>query len=97
MRRWTDERLAEDAFVVAMANETTSIALTHSMGFDGNGDRVARQVARVNFEHYGEILDCERLEARVDEILASSELTDDDRQILDRFKAAPRGSHDELT
>jgi hypothetical protein len=36
--------------------------------------------------------DCDRLERRVDEVLVE-DLTDGERQVLDRFKSAPRGSH----
>ncbi len=93
VRRWTDEQLANDAFVVAMAKATTSIATTTSMGWDGDGDRVSRQIARVDFEPYKKILDTDRLELRVDEVLAATTLNDAQRGILEKFKSAPRGSH----
>jgi predicted KAP-like P-loop ATPase len=92
VRAWTDAALANKAFVIAMADATTSVAWTQTMGFDGNGDRVSRPSVRVDFEHYRDMLDCDRLERRVDEVLLE-ELTDGERQVLDQFKSAPRGSH----
>jgi len=93
VRCWTDAQLANDEFVVAMAKATTSIATTTSMGWDGDGDRVSRQVARVDFKPYEKILDTARLATRVDEVLAASSLTDAQSAILLKFKSAPRGSH----
>jgi predicted KAP-like P-loop ATPase len=92
VRRWISEQMTNDEAVVALAAMTISTAKTASMGWDGDGDRVARTQDRVSLDAYADILDSARLESRVDELLASGTLGDEQRATLERFKAAPRKS-----
>lgn len=92
VRRWTDERLADDEFVLAMANTMISVVTSTSMGWDGDGDRVSRAADRVSNDIFNDVLDVPAHEARVDELLAGDQLGDEQRHLLERFKAAPRKS-----
>jgi len=92
VRLWTDERLADDEFVLAMAEAMISVVTTTSMGLDGDGDRVSRTSDRVNNDIYNDVLDVPAHEARVDELLAKGQLGDGQRALLERFQAAPRKS-----
>jgi hypothetical protein len=92
VRRWTDEQLADDDAVVAFARMTVSTSKVASMGWDGDGDRIARKEDRVDLKMFEEILDGARLEARVDELLTREGLPENQVVVLRRFKAAPRKS-----
>jgi len=92
VRRWTDDQLSWDEAVVAFADMTISTATVASMGWDGDGDRVARKQDRVDLKTFEHVLDGPRLEARVDEVLKRADLDEESRRTLERFKAAPRKS-----
>jgi hypothetical protein len=62
------------------------------MGRDGDGDRVSRTSDRVHNDIYNDVLDVPAHEARVDELLAKGQLGDEQRALVERFKAAPRKS-----
>ena len=79
-----------------MAEETISVAWTQGMGFGGMGDRVARPVTKVNLKAYEDILDTARLETRVAEVRSRPGLDPGQKQKLDVFAEAPRGSHSRL-
>lgn len=96
VRKWTDARLADDEFVLAMANAMISVVTSTSMGWDGDGDRVSRASDRVSKDIYNKILDVPAHEARVDVLLACGQLKEEERQLIERFKAAPRMSVREL-
>ena len=91
VRRWTDERLADDEFVLAMAKSMISVVTSTSMGWDGDGDRVSRTSDRVHDDIYNDVLDVPAHGARVEELLAKGQLGDEQRALLEQFKAA-RGS-----
>jgi len=86
VRAWTDNALANDAFVIAVANGVTSVGWTQSVS-----DRVARPIVRVNPFPLREILDLERFEVRAIEVATREDLSGAERQIMDRFLTAPRG------
>ncbi len=93
VRAWTDQELVNDAFVIAMARATASVAWSHSMGFGDMGDRVARPSTRVDLKPYAEILDVKRLEERVAEVAQRTDLSPQQRQAIETFRTSPRGSH----
>lgn len=96
VRQWTDAALERDDFVIRMAEEAISVAWTQGMGFGGMGDRVARPVTKVNLKAYEGLLDTARLETRVAEVRSRPGLDSGQKQKLDVFAEAPRGSHSRL-
>lgn len=95
VRTFTDAALANDRFVIAMAKQMPSESVSQGMGFDGMGDRVGRRHVRVDLSQYDRILDTERLEARVLEILQLNAAPEEDLAVLRRFRELPRGRHDD--
>lgn len=95
VRVWTDGALANDAFVTAMTKQMPSESVSHGMGFDGMGDRVGRRHVRVDLGQYQRILDTERLEARVLELIQLNAAPEEDLTALRRFRELPRGRHDD--
>ena len=93
VRAWTDRALVNDAFVIAMAGATASVAWSHSMGFGDMGDRVARPSTRVDLKPYEEILNVTRLEERVAEVAQRIDLSPRQRHDIETFRKSPRGSH----
>lgn len=90
VREWTDIKLRDDEFVIAMAKSIPAITWSQGLGFDGMGDHVAQSSFRVNLEFYATILDTELLEARVDELLSKTMLDSAHREALNLFKSAHR-------
>jgi predicted KAP-like P-loop ATPase len=95
VRRWTDERLANNHFVVMMAKAMCAIGWSQGMGWDGGGDLVARRTIHVNTQIYRDILDVERMDSRVGELIATPTTSDDDRAVLVRYRDAPRRARGE--
>ncbi len=93
--RWTRSSIANNHFVVAMANAMTSVGWAQGMGLNGMGDRVARRTIRVNAEPFREIIDVAALDSRVDELIACQELNEADRLALETYRNALRGRHDD--
>jgi hypothetical protein len=73
-RRWTDEHLSEDRFVLRLAEALTSM-----------GD-----APRVRLDDLDPVLDVACFRARLDEIKARSDLSDEDRAVIDRFREGLR-------
>ena len=92
-RQWTDQQLANDTFVVAIAKVLTAESWSQGMGMgDGSGDLVARRNIYVNEEPYREMLDVDRLNLRVTELLEDHHngLSPETRQIIAIYDLAPR-------
>jgi hypothetical protein len=90
VRRWTDDQLASDRFVVMMAKAMCAIGWSQGMGLDGGGDLVARRMVRVNTRIFRDILDVDRLERRIGELIAATTISNDDRAFLIAYRDAPR-------
>jgi hypothetical protein len=90
VRRWTDEQLSNDAFIVTMAEAMTGIGWASGIGFDGMADRVARRTTSVYLDSYKDILDVESFEARVRELLDRPIPDSRERDILRTYMDAPR-------
>ena len=90
VRAWTDAQLADPAFIVALARDIPSASQALGLSWDGMGDRVATQNIYVDLSAYATILDVERLEARVAELLGGDALGQGDLDALRAFAAAPR-------
>lgn len=84
VREWTDARLAEDPFIIFFAREAIQSSWITVMG-----DRVSRRHEYVDLEPFNEIFDIARLRERVTELLARTDLSHENRAILERFSEAP--------
>ena len=93
LRAWTDQKMAEPAFLIAMAAAIPSESWSQGMGWDGMGDRVARRNIRVDLGSYANVLDGERFERRIAEAVDTEEVVGDDAKALKLFRDLPRGSH----
>lgn len=95
VRLWTDVALTHDAFVIAMAKAIPSESWSHSMGsgFDDMGDRVARRRVGVDLRPYEEILNVERFDKRVNQLLDAGDRSDEDLIVLRHYRDLPRGGH----
>jgi predicted KAP-like P-loop ATPase len=94
VKRWTDERLADDNFVIGMADAASGTAWVSSMGFGDMGDRVSKGVPTANVEGFKTILDTDRLLARISEI--EQKLPEgDDKKIIERFREGMRREEEE--
>jgi hypothetical protein len=94
VRAWTHENLADPAFVVTMARAIPTVGWAHGMGFDGMGDRVARRTVTVKLAVFDTVLDTTKFESRVEELLASGNLSEKDRAALTALGDATRREHD---
>lgn len=89
-RQWTDEKLASTEFVVAAARAAVKTSWSQGMGgFGFLGDTVSTRHIFVELEPYREIVDIDRLRSRVDELLASDQINDEQRATLRKFKDTP--------
>ncbi|MDO8295177.1 MAG: P-loop NTPase fold protein [Caulobacter sp.] len=93
VRVWTDEMLGDAAFVVALANALPSESWSFGMGLDEMGDRVSRRSVRVDLTYHRDILDVERLDARVAELIEAAQLSPEQLGQLTAFRDMPRGGH----
>ena len=94
VKRWTDEHLADDNFVIRMADAASGTAWVSSMGFGDMGDRVSRGVPTAHVEGFKKILDTDRLLARISEI--EQKLREgDDKKIIERFREGMRREEEE--
>lgn len=89
VRKWTDNRLADDEFVISLAEQTIQTAWTQSMGFAGLGDVVAKRRDYIDLTSLSELVDVSRLRERVTERLSRNDLPQSDRDRLERFMATP--------
>lgn len=93
VRAWSTERLADPAFIVALAAQMPSSSWSYGMGMDEMGDRIQRENVNVNVGVYSELIDVELFEKRVAEELSAGRLAPADLDILKRFVQIPRGGH----
>lgn len=89
VRRWTDAQLNNNAFIVNFADRSVGHSWSQGMGGFGLGDTVARRQEHVNLEPFARLLDLDVLRRRVTELLARTDLPEDARQKLERFRATP--------
>ncbi|CAN0509825.1 unnamed protein product, partial [Phaeothamnion confervicola] len=75
VRAWTDEVLDDPAFVLAMARDIPSESWSFGMGTDEMGDRVSRRAVRANIGAYRDILDVDRMETRIHELIEEGRLS----------------------
>jgi len=85
VRALTDHFLENDDQTIRLAKAVTSMSWSQGMGFAGMGDRVARGQPRVQRSGLEKIIDAERLYARVGELLARADLSDEVHEVLVRF------------
>ncbi|QNT70484.1 KAP family P-loop NTPase fold protein [Defluviicoccus vanus] len=93
VRSWTDEALDHDAFVIAMARAIPSESWSRSMGIDSMGDRVGRRSVRVDLRPYEQILDVERFETRVNQLIDAGSRSNEDVTVLRHYRDLQRGGH----
>jgi hypothetical protein len=93
VRAWTDEVLDDPAFVLAMARDIPSESWSFGMGTDEMGDRVSRRAVRANIGAYRDILDVDRMETRIHELIEEGRLSPEQLQQLTDFRDMPRGSN----
>ncbi|MGV1964092.1 KAP family P-loop NTPase fold protein [Agrobacterium sp. 22-222-1] len=90
VRQWTDEKLASTEFVVAAARAAVRTSWSQGMGgFGFLGDTVSTRHVFVELEPYRELVDIDRLRSRVDELLASDQITDEQHATLRKLKDTP--------
>jgi hypothetical protein len=94
VRKWTDARLSDGAFILKVTEAVTGTSWVTSMGFDGMGDRVSRGVPNIQLEGLESILNVERFLARVTEI-GDSLVDDREKQIVARFRDGMRRREEE--
>lgn len=87
VRAFTDAFLEDDDQTVRLTEALTSVSWSQGMGFAGMSDRVAQGRPRVQRRGLEKIIDADRLHARVTALLAQPDLSDESRQILERFLA----------
>jgi hypothetical protein len=94
VKQWTDTHLAENDFVVLLAEAATSTSWTAGLGLDGMGDRVSRGLPYIQMAGLDAVLDVGRFLARIAEV---EELMTDDRskQVLARFREGMRRQEQE--
>jgi predicted KAP-like P-loop ATPase len=89
VRRWTDQQLAFDDFVVAFAKNSIQRSWRQGMAlFDNMGDRVAEARDHVRLEPFNQLLDVARFRQRVSALLDGPNTSDSDRAVLRRFSVA---------
>lgn len=90
VRQWTDAQLANNEFVILLADRMIHTSWSQGIGgFGSLGDVVARKNNYVRMGSYTELLDVDRFRRRIDELLVSQDLPETDRAVLERFKATP--------
>jgi len=89
VRRWTDNSLAVDEFVIALAEQSVHTYSTQNLSLSGVGDVVSAQIDYVNLKSLAPLVDVDRFRQRVEELLALVDLPPADRARLERFKATP--------
>lgn len=77
--------LQDDRATIKLARSVTSTGWSQGGGFGPMGDRVARSFSRVHPESLANLLDAERLHARVVELRGAGNLAPADMAVLDRF------------
>lgn len=85
IRTLTDQYLENDRHTILLARALTSTTWTHAVGLSGMGDRVAKASPRVDRSAIDNIVDGERLIARVDQLLENRDINAEDRAVLQRF------------
>jgi len=93
VRIWTSGVFATDDGVAVLARAFTSYAWTHSMGFAGMGDAVAKRVTRVHPEGMERLLDVVVFRARVEAVAAEAG-SPEVKEFLEAWQRADRGERD---
>ncbi|NKL79053.1 hypothetical protein GFL18_22300 [Rhizobium leguminosarum bv. viciae] len=98
VRRWTDAQLGSANFVARVAYAAVKTTWSQGMsGFGFLGDAVPTRNVYVHVDPYSEIIDIDRFRSRVNELLASEQITDEQRKILKRFKDTPERDPDRMS
>lgn len=84
VRTWTDARLADNAFVAALARDVVRASLSHAMG-----DRVARRTEYVHLAPLAPLVDVARLRSRISSMAGSPHTDPAHLPALERFLATP--------
>jgi predicted KAP-like P-loop ATPase len=88
VKKWTASQLEDDHAVACFARAFTSESWGQSLGMFGLGDLVARRNDRASVETIDEILDRDRLRARVEELVSSGTISDAEKEAVQRFLTA---------
>jgi predicted KAP-like P-loop ATPase len=88
VREWASEKLDDNAWVISFARAFTHYSWSQGMGMFGQGDLVAKRTARVSLESLRQFFEVEELRARVQEILDSREISENQRATLGEFLEA---------
>ncbi|MDQ8730679.1 P-loop NTPase fold protein [Bradyrhizobium sp. LHD-71] len=94
VKEWATAQLSDDAMVVRFAKAFTFYSWSQSVGFSGLGDAVAKRNTRASVQSLGEVMDKERLRARVKELATTGGLPAADQQAVQEFLDAWK-RHDE--
>lgn len=86
VKAWTAKQMENDAMVATFAGAFTTYSWSHSMGFAGLGDTVAKRTTRANVEHLDKILDVPALRVRVEQLAAKDVSGDAIREFLAAWK-----------
>jgi len=85
VKTFTDLQLANDEFVLKIADALTVTAWISSLGWDGMGDRVSRGVPRVRLDRMDSVIDVRRFLERLTEVERCSS-SEEKGAIISRFR-----------
>lgn len=88
VKSWTASRLEENRSIACIAKAFTSESWGQGVGLSGLGDFVAKRSDRASVDGIDQVLDQDRLRARVEELASSNDVPHEDKAVVFRFRAA---------